>query len=250
MLTGILGEKVKISQRFGKDGHVVPVTEIIAGPVTVVQLKTRDSDGYTAVQIAYGNKKRATKPVLGQVKKANLGKAPKVLAEFKLENGDLPQAGTKLTVDQIFTNGDLVKVTGSSKGKGFAGVISRWGFSGGPATHGQTDRLRAPGSIGQGTTPGRVLRGKKMAGRLGQDVVTIKNLQVVGVDGAKNLLVLTGSVPGTRRSILKIEKTGVAKKSFEEYQKEEEKENMLTEAKSENIKAEKEHQMTGGENAQ
>ena len=248
MLTGILGEKVKMSQRFGKAGYVVPVTEIMAGPVTVVQLKTKDSDGYTAVQIAYGDKKRATKPVLGHIKKADLGQIPKVLAEFKLENGDLPQAGTKLTVDQIFTAGDLVKVTGVSKGKGFAGVIKRWGFSGGPATHGQSDRLRAPGSIGQGTTPGRVFRGKKMPGRLGQEIVTIKNLQVIEVDAAKNLLVLAGSVPGARRSILKIEKTGVTKKSFEDYQKGQE--NTSAKVESENIEAEKEHQVIGGENAQ
>ncbi len=222
MITGILGKKLAMSQRFDKSGRVLPVTEIEAGPVTVVQIKTKESDGYLAVQLAYGAKKRTTKPVLGHLKKAGTEKPPLVLREFEFSEGDLPKPGDKFTVDQALKPGDLVKVTGISKGKGFAGVVKRFGFSGGPASHGQKDRLRAPGSIGQTTTIGRVFKGKKMAGRMGGDKMTIKNLQVVEVDGAKNLLVLSGSIPGGPKSILKIEKMGTAKKPFETFLKEEE----------------------------
>lgn len=217
MLIGILGEKIAMSQRFDKNGKVLPVTEIKAGPVTVVQIKEKEKDGYSAIQLAYGNKKRITKPVEGHLKKTGSKLSPKVLAEFKTSNDDLPKSGDRLTVDQILTPGDLVQVTGISKGKGFTGVVKRWGFAGGPKSHGQRDRLRAPGSIGQTTTPGRVFRGKKMAGRAGHEKVTVKNLQVVEVDGAKNLLVLSGSVPGPKTSILKIEKIGHVKKPFEIY---------------------------------
>ena len=219
MITGILGKKLAMSQRFDKSGRVLPVTEITAGPVTVVQVKTPETDDYSAIQLAYGSKKRATKPILGHLKKAQIEKAAKVLAEFQISKGELPKAGEKFRVDQVFAPGDLVKITGISKGKGFAGVIKRWGFAGGPASHGQKDRLRAPGSIGQTTTIGRVFKGKKMAGRMGGDKITIKNLQVVEVDGAKNLLVLSGSVPGGPASILRIEKIGVSQKHFEVFEK-------------------------------
>lgn len=219
MITGILGEKIKMSQRFDAAGKVQPVTEITAGPVTVVQIKPKELDGYYAVQLAYGTKKRITKPVLGHLKKSGVALRPKILAELKVK--DTPKVGERLTVDQILAPGDIVKITGTSKGKGFTGVMKRWGFSGGPKTHGQSDRLRAPGSIGQTTTPGRVFRGKKMAGRKGQEKVTIKNLQVIEVSGAKNFLVLSGSIPGSPHSILKIEKIGIAKKPFESFVKEE-----------------------------
>lgn len=221
MITGILGKKLAMSQRFDKKGKVLPVTEISAGPVTVVQVKTKETDGYLAIQLAYGAKKRTTKPILGHLKKAVIEKPPLVLREFKFSEGDLSKPGDKFTVDQILKPGDLVSVTGISKGKGFEGVVKRWGFGGGPASHGQKDRLRAPGSIGQTTTIGRVFRGKKMAGRTGQERVTIENLRVVEVEGAKNLLVLSGSVSGGPNSILKIEKIGVAKKPFEVFVKEE-----------------------------
>lgn len=224
MLTGILGEKIAMSQRFGKDGKVQPVTEIKAGPVTVVQVKTKNKDGYTAVKLAYGAKKKGKKPILGQLKKAGVNFVPRILAEVRLTNGELPQEGEEFTVDQIFQPGELVKISGVSKGKGFTGVMKRWGFAGGPATHGQTDRLRAPGSIGQTTTPGRVFRGKKMAGRKGSAKVTIYNLQVIEVNRTKNILVLSGSVPGSPKSILKIEKIGQAKRPFEPFVKEVKKE--------------------------
>lgn len=233
MLTGILGEKISMAQVFAKGGKVLPVTKILAGPVTVVQIKTTEKDGYLSAQIGFGAKKRITKPILGHLKKANAASI-KVLAEFKLAQGDLPKLGDKFTVDQVFEVGDLVQVTGISKGKGFQGVVKRWGFAGGPKTHGQTDRLRAPGSIGQTTTPGRVMRGKKMPGRMGQDRVTVKNLEVIEIDGQKNSLVLSGSIPGSPHSILRIEKTGKVRKPFERHTKETE-ESVET-AKNENNK--------------
>lgn len=220
MLTGILGEKVKMSQRFAKNGKVLPVTEIKAGPVVVVQIKTPEKDGYSAVQLAYGEKKRVKKPILGIIKKAGRSLGPKVLAEVEVDNGEMPKIGEQFTVNQVLKPGDIVKVTGFSKGKGFTGVMKRWGFAGGPKTHGQTDRARAPGSIGQTTTIGRVFRGKKMAGRAGGRKITITNLQVLEVDSSRNFLVVSGSVPGAIHSILKIEKTGVSKKPLELFIKE------------------------------
>lgn len=186
-----------------------PVTKVNAGPCVVTQVKNEEKDGYWAVQIGYGNKKstKISKPLRGHFKKSVKGDyAPRFLREIRLNTKPEFSAGDELKVSDIFKEGDYVSVTGISKGKGFAGVIKRWGFAGGPRTHGQSDRERAPGSIGQGTTPGRVRKGKKMAGRMGGDKVTVKNLRVISVDGENHTMTVSGSVPGAPNSLLIIRK--------------------------------------------
>jgi len=182
-------------------GNRVPITKVVAGPCVVTQVKNRDKDGYWAVQLGFSERKikNLSKPLQGHLKGA-IGKtkmAPKFLREVRLDKeGDLKVGDTVKAAD-IFKVGDMVSVTGTSKGKGFAGVVKRWHFAGGPKTHGQSDRQRAPGAIGQGTTPGRVLRGKKMAGRMGMERVTIKNIHVISVDVEKNEIALSGPIPGS-----------------------------------------------------
>ena len=208
MLDTILAKKVKMTQAFVENTRV-PVTVLQAGPCQVTQIKTQENDGYWSVQLGFGTKKvsRVTKPLQGHLKgvtKENL--SPRFLREVRLSDKPEEKVGDAISVADIFGLEDTVQVTGVSKGKGFAGVVKRHGFSGGPKTHGQSDRHRAPGSIGQGTTPGRVYKGKKMAGRMGGDTVTIKNLKVVKVDAEKNELHLSGPVPGTRGSLLIIKR--------------------------------------------
>lgn len=208
MLNAILGFKQGATQQFTENGERIPVTLIKTGPCFILQIKTLPSDGYTAVQLGLGEKKeaRTNKPVLGHVKKAGLRKIPLFLREVRLketEAGDL-KLGVEVKAAEIFQAGDKVDVIGVSKGKGFTGVVKRWGFAGGPATHGQSDRERAPGSIGSTTTPGRVLKGKHMAGRSGGARVTIKNLEVVGVDQEKEILTVKGLVPGSKKGLLVI----------------------------------------------
>ena len=175
MINTILGSKEKMGATF-IEGTRVPITYMKAGPCVVTQIKNEAKDGYWAVQIGFGERKikNVTKPVQGHLKAAN--SAARFLREVRVEKEPNLKVGDKITVSDIFSVGDAVSIAGTSKGKGFAGVVKRWGFSGGPKTHGQSDRQRAPGSIGQGTTPGRVHKGKKMAGRMGTDKVTIKNL--------------------------------------------------------------------------
>lgn len=213
MFSAILGKKIGQSQRFTEEGKRLPVTFIEAGPCSVVQIKNLEKDGYLAIQLGFGEKKpkRITKPIKGHIRGANLEVPPRFLKEMRIMNQELGimeqlKLGDVVKVGDVFKSGDKVQVTGISKGKGFAGVVKRWGFAGGPRTHGQSDRERAPGSIGSTTTPGRVYKGKKMAGRMGQDKVTIKGLEVVEVDPEKNLLVVKGLVPGHRNSLLLIKK--------------------------------------------
>ena len=190
-------------------GYRVPVTKVLAGPCVVTQIKKMDKDGYWAVQIGFGSRriKNTSKALQGHFKGAiKENKAPRFLAEVRLSEEPKVNVGDEIKNSDIFRVGDIISVVGTSKGKGFAGAVKRHHFAGGPRTHGQSDRERAPGSIGQGTTPGRVYKGKRMAGRMGGDTVTIKNLKVVKVDAERNELHLSGPVPGTRGSLLIIKR--------------------------------------------
>jgi large subunit ribosomal protein L3 len=201
-LPGLIGRKLGMTQLFREDGAVIPVTAIEVGPCTVVQVKTREKEGYSAVQMGFGEKKRLTSPEKGHLK--GLGSF-RHLREFRVGEGVGIEVGQKFDVG-LFKPGDIVDVTGTSKGKGFAGVVKRHHFSGGPKTHGQSDRHRAPGSIGSATTPGRVYKGKKMAGHMGNARVTVKGQEVVQADPARNLLLVRGAVPGHQNSLVLIQK--------------------------------------------
>ncbi len=191
----ILGKKIKMSQIFDREGNVIPVTIIEAGPCYVTQLKTKDKDGYEAVQIGFERLKEK------KMTKSKEKKPFKYLREFRDEIKNY-QLGQEITVS-IFKEGDLVSVSGISKGKGFAGAVKRWGFSGRPATHGMKHEERTLGSVGS-STPSRVIKGKKMPGRAGGERVTIKNLEIVKVEPEKNLLYIKGAVPGSRGTLLEI----------------------------------------------
>jgi len=215
----ILGKKLEMTQIFDKEtGKVIPVTLVEAGPCKVVQVRTKEKDGYFGVQLGFLERKgkNVSKALLKHFK--NLG-IFRYLKEFRIKEEEIQKAneGLKIktndkevelkpgvTIDvSIFKEGDKVKVTGWSKGRGFQGVVKRYGFKGGPRTHGQKDRERAPGSIGA-TTPQRVIKGKKMPGRYGQERVTIKNLEIVKIDPKANILAIKGAVPGARNSLLMI----------------------------------------------
>lgn len=206
MIQTIVGKKTQQSQKFLEDGTRIPVTTVYVGNNSVIAHRTQEKNGYTAVQVGFGTRKKANKALLGHVKGANIEKAPFYLREVKTDTTELPPLGTLITASDVLKPGDMIDVTGTSKGKGFAGVVKRHGFRGGPRTHGQSDRERAPGSIGQTTTPGRVYRGKKMAGRMGQGTVTVKNLEVVAVDG--ETVLIGGIIPGSLNSLVMIHKIG------------------------------------------
>ena len=201
MTTGILGKKLGMTQLFDTEGKVVPVTVIEAGPCTVIQRKTAQTDGYDAVQIGFAqiNARHADKPMLGHFQKAGKG-AFRVLQEIRLDGGDPVEVGSEIKVD-IFKEGDVVDVTGHSKGRGFTGVVKRWGFRGGRATHGSMFH-RAPGSIGASAYPSRVIKNMKMGGHYGNERVTTLNLRVMGVQPEKNLLLVRGAVPGAKNSLV------------------------------------------------
>lgn len=205
-MSGILGKKIGMTQIFDDSGLAVPVTVVQAGPCYVTQVRTEEKDGYSAVQIAYGDikEKNLTKPLKGHLDKAKVG-PKRYLKEFDFSDIDDVKIGEEIKAD-IFQPGTVVKVTGVSKGKGFQGTVKRHKFSGGPKTHGQSDRLRAPGSLGQSSWPSRVFKGLKMSGRMGGDRVTLKNVTVVKVDAENNLLFLKGALPGARHSLLEIVK--------------------------------------------
>jgi large subunit ribosomal protein L3 len=204
MVDGLLGRKVGMTQIFTEDGRVVPVTVIEAGPCYVTQIKTLESDGYQAVQLGFDAVKKLTKPEKGHLDKAT---APQLrhLREFRADDVADLTLGQKLDAT-VFNAGDLVDVVGTSKGKGFAGVVKRHHFRGGPRTHGQSDRERAPGSSGSTTTPGRVFKGTKKAGQMGNKRVTVQQLQVIEADGERNILVLRGAVPGAKNGLILIKK--------------------------------------------
>jgi len=207
MTQEIIGKKLGMSQIFGDDGKVAAVTAIEAGPCTVTQVKTVDKDGYNAVQLGFGEAKRLKSPQREHLKEAGQFR---YLREFRLDETKEVEVGQKIDVSQ-FQSGDLVDVTGVSKGKGFAGVVKRHHFAGGPKTHGQSDRHRAPGSIGAGTSPGRVLKGQRMPGQMGNQQATVRNLEVFEADPARNLLLVKGAVPGSRNGLLLIKKSGRGK---------------------------------------
>ena len=228
MVNTIIGTKKEMSQAFDRLGHRVPVTYIVADSNIIIGLKDQKAI------LGFGKKKRAKKTENGFVKA--IGYAPRLIKEINLDNSyeresepsQSPQENSHQKLKEInpkdkvsvsiFEIGDLVKITGRTKGKGFAGVVKRWGFAGGPKTHGQSDRHRAPGSIGAGTTPGRVWRGKKMAGHMGASQLTVTNLEVIDVNPEKNILVVKGSIPGPQNSLLIVKKTGKAKVKISQVQ--------------------------------
>lgn len=203
-MKGMIGKKVGMTQIFDEQGNVVPVTVIEAGPCYVTQVLSDERDGYKAVQLGFGETKpaRLTKGQLGHLQKNNLP-ALRYLREFRVKGDDAVdvEEGAEIKVD-VFATGELVDVIGTSKGRGFAGTIKRHNFSRGPKTHGQSDRERSPGSIGMCASPGRTFKGKRMGGRMGNDRVTMQNLEVAVVDAEKNLLAVKGSVPGANGGIV------------------------------------------------
>ena len=202
MTIGLIGRKVGMTQIFQDDGTMIAVSVLSVQPNTVTRLRTVERDGYEAVQIGSEVSTRLTKPELGQ-----LGDLPKVatIREFRVEDMGAYSVGQTLSIEDVFSAGDLVDVTGVSKGKGFAGHIKRHHFKRGPTTHG-SDHHRAPGSIGPGTTPGRVYKGMKMAGHMGHERVTIKKLRVVRTDAERNLLLVQGTLPGSRNALILVKK--------------------------------------------
>ena len=204
-MSGIIGKKIGMTSVFDAKGNNIPCTVLEVEPCVVTQVKTVETDGYNSVQLGYGDKKdkRSNKAALGHFKKANTS-AKKKVVEFK--GFDDAKLGDSITVE-MFVEGEFVDVVGTSKGKGFQGVVKRHNFGGvGQATHGQHNRLRAPGSIGNASTPSRVFKGMRMAGRMGGDRVKLQNLKVVKVEAEKNLLVVSGSVPGAKNSLVIVEK--------------------------------------------
>jgi large subunit ribosomal protein L3 len=198
---GILGTKLGMTQVFDEDNRVVPVTVVQAQPNTVTQVKTPETDGYTAVQLAYGTRRRVTRPVAGHLAKAGIDSA-RVIAEVRLADGhDLPELGSSVSVS-TFAKGEMVDVTGTSKGKGYAGVMKRHNFKGMGDGHGVHKKNRHPGSVGACATPGRTFRGTRMAGRMGGVQVTTQNLEVVAVDTEHQLLLIRGAIPGANGNVV------------------------------------------------
>jgi len=203
MLQGIIGKKLGMTQIFTEDGTAEAVTAVEAGPCTVIQIKTAGKEGYNAVQCGFGAAKRLNSPQRGHLKGAG---EFRYLREFRVDDTGDVNVGDVIDVS-LFEEGDMVDVTGISKSKGFAGVVKRHGFAGGPKTHGQSDRHRHPGSIGATSSPGRVLKGTKMAGHMGGDRITVRNLEVLKSDSERNLLLVKGATPGNKNGLLLIRKT-------------------------------------------
>jgi large subunit ribosomal protein L3 len=201
----MIGRKLGMTRIFADDGTVVPVSVIQATPNTITRLRTAEQDGYVALQLGAGSARRVTKPVAGQFKALpKEQQKPASVREFRVDSVDGYEVGQSVDVSQ-FEAGDLVDVTGTSKGVGFAGTIARHNFKRGPKTHG-SNNYRQPGSIGAGTTPGRVFKGTKMGGHMGDDRVTVKKLKVVKVDSERNLILVRGAVPGARNGLLLVQK--------------------------------------------
>ncbi len=210
MIDAFYGIKLKPHRLFSEAGKSLPITEIAVAPLTVVQVKTNEGDGYSAVQVGVANQKtkKIGKTKIGHLKKLGQGSTylPRFLREIRSEKAIELKASDQITADQVFAVGDRVKVTGITKAKGFQGGVRRHGFAGGPRTHGQSDRERAPGSIGQTTTPGRVYKGKRMAGRMGSDRLTIRGLKVISLDTQKQILQVSGLIPGNSGRLVLIQK--------------------------------------------
>ena len=205
-MSGLIGKKIGMTRIFDEVGTAISVTIVEAGPCPVLQIKSEDTDGYAAVQLGFGAQKdsRASKAEKGHAAKAGVEVAPRIVREFSVSDDDEYELGQSLTVE-LFGPGESVKVTGTSKGRGFQGVVKRWGFAGRPASHGHPGS-RTPGSMGPGTDPSRVIKGKKLPGRMGGKRITIRNLTIVRVDSERNLLFIKGGVPGSRNSYLLIQK--------------------------------------------
>jgi len=209
MLQGIIGRKLGMTQIFRENGEAEAVTAIEAGPCTIIQVKTAAKEGYNAVQIGFGETERLKSPQRGHLKK--LGQF-RCLREFRVDDTEAIEVGDEINVS-LFKEGDLIDVTGVSKSKGFAGVVKRHHFAGGPKTHGQSDRHRHAGSIGATTSPGRVFKGTRMAGHMGGERVTTRHLEIFEVDPDHNLLLLKGAVPGNRNGLLLIRKSTKGKQA-------------------------------------
>ncbi len=205
-MAGLIGKKMGMTRIFDDNGMAVSVTVVEAGPCAVLQIKNQDSDGYEAVQLGFESKKehRATKAEKGHASRAGVAGAPRIIREFPVDDDFDYELGQALTVD-IFEPGDSVKVIGRTKGKGFQGVVKRYGFAGRPASHGHP-MSRTPGSMGPGTDPSRVIKGKKLPGRMGGKRTSISNLEVVQIDEKRNLLFIKGGIPGSRNTYLMIQK--------------------------------------------
>lgn len=203
VVAGLLGNKIGMTQIFDESGNIIPVTILKVGPCVVTQIKTKEKDGYNSIQLGYGNvsSKSLTQPELGHLQKSNI-QPLKYLKEFKVHENDTFEIGQVLDVNS-FVPGQLINIKGKSIGKGFSGLQKRHNFSRGPMTHGSKNH-REPGSIGMGTTPGRVLPGKKMAGQLGNKITTIKKLKIIQINVEENILVVKGSVPGKPGNLLSI----------------------------------------------
>lgn len=205
-MAALIGKKIGMTRIFTEEGAAVGVTVVEAGPCPVLQIKTAETDGYASVQLGFGAQKdkRASKAEKGHAAKAGVDAAPRLVREFDVSDGEEYEVGQAITVE-IFDPGDSVKVVGTSKGKGFQGAVKRWGFAGRPASHGHP-MSRNPGSIGPGTDPSRVLKGKKLPGRMGGVRASVGNLKIMKVDLERNLLFIRGGVPGSRNSYLLIQK--------------------------------------------
>jgi large subunit ribosomal protein L3 len=203
MIQGIIGRKLGMTQMFRDNGKAVAVTAVVAGPCTVIQLKNDSKEGYSAAQLGFGEAKKIKSPQKGHLKE--MGNY-RYLREIRLADTKDVKVGDSIDVS-LFKPGDMIDITGISKGKGFAGVVKRYNFAGGPKTHGQSDRHRAGGSVGAGSSPGRVLKGTKMPGHMGSERVTARKLEVIQVDGEKNVMLIKGTVPGSKNGILLIKKS-------------------------------------------
>jgi len=205
-MAGIIGRKLGMTQIFSDAGAAVPVTVIEAGPCPVTQIRTTEKDGYSSLQLGFDALKqtRTSKAALGHAKAAGLEYAPRTLREFRVESVEGYEVGQELKVDQ-FQEGDRIRVTGTTKGRGFQGVVKRHGFRGRPASHGHPKK-RNPGTLGPGTNPSRVIKGKKLPGQMGATQQTVRNLRVERVDAERNLIYIRGAVPGSRNSLVFIRK--------------------------------------------
>ncbi len=210
-MPGIIGRKIGMTSVFGPDGQNIAVTVIEAGPCVVTQVKNPDSDGYRAVQLSFGEKKEknTTKPMVGHFKKANTTPKKSIfeIRNFRSEYDGIVELGKQINVQDVFVEGDFVDAVGISKGKGFQGVVKRYGFAGvGGQTHGQHNRLRAPGSMGNASFASRVIKGKRLPGRMGTDRVKTLNLRVIKIMAEQNLILVSGSVPGAKNSTIILQK--------------------------------------------
>lgn len=205
-MSGLIGKKIRMTQFFEENGRIIPVTVLSVGPCYVTQIKSVETDGYAAIQLGYVElkEKKMKKPTAGHCKKANV-KPLKYFREFELLRDREVKIGDELKVD-IFAEGEIVSLVGRAKGRGFQGVMKRHGFSGANKTHGQSDRQRAPGSIGQSSYPSRVFKGISMAGKMGNNRVTIPNARIVKIDVERNMMFISGAVPGAPNSLVEIKK--------------------------------------------